>query len=180
MDDEAWKREHPYRKPEGEDDFKAEWEGSCHCGKVHYLLGRAKPLASKYCHCKDCQTMHAAAFQWATIFHKSDLRFTNGTEGLAYYSSTLRQPVHSTPCKVYCGTCHTPIMDEGRNMIMLFPELLKGLRGTEEGREGFRVREHICWPGRVVDEGVFEGDGVRKWAGVDGRSELLDDGNGKA
>lgn len=66
-------------------------------------------------------------------------------------------------------------MDEGRNMVMLFPELIQGLR-SDRGREAFKVREHICWPGRVVDRGVFEGDGVRKWTGVDGRSELVDDG----
>lgn len=62
-------------------------------------------------------------------------------------------------------------------MIMLFPELLQGIH-SEKGKEAFRVKEHICWPARVVDEGVFEGDGVRKWAGVDGRSELVDDGTG--
>lgn len=79
-------------------------------------------------------------------------------------------------------------MDEGRRMVMLFPELLRAAAGNDgDGvgrsarmgrREAFRVRDHICWPARVVDEGVFEGDGVRKWAGVDGRSELLDDGTG--
>lgn len=68
-------------------------------------------------------------------------------------------------------------MDEGRNMVMLFPELVQGVRSAR-GRAAFQVREHICWPGRVVDEGVFAGDGVRKWAGVDGRSELVDDGAG--
>lgn len=63
-------------------------------------------------------------------------------------------------------------------MIMLFPELIQGIR-TEEGREAFKVREHLCWPGRVVDSGVFEGDGVRKWVGVDGKSQCVDEGNGE-
>lgn len=62
-------------------------------------------------------------------------------------------------------------------MVMLFPELIRGIR-SERGKEAFKVREHICWPGRVVDSGVFEGDGVRKWTGVDGKSDLVDDGTG--
>lgn len=115
--------------------------------------------------------------QWAAIFHKSDLRFHHGVENLTFYCPTLAQPVHHLPCKVYCATCHSPILDEGRNMVMLFPELLGGIR-TERGKEAFKLGDHICWGGRVVEDGVFEGDGVRKWAGVDGRSQLIDDGTG--
>lgn len=65
-------------------------------------------------------------------------------------------------------------------MVMLFPELLAGdAMRSPRGREAFRVRDHLCWPARVVGNDAFVGDGVRKWAGVDGRSELLDDGTGK-
>lgn len=60
-EDIAWRTAHPYVKPSDDDDFKAEWEGSCHCGSVKYLLGREKPLSSKYCHCVDCQRMHAVS-----------------------------------------------------------------------------------------------------------------------
>lgn len=190
---DAWRNEHPYRKPNedsSDGSFTTYWQGACHCGQIRYSLGREKPLASKYCHCGDCQTMHAvssqlflsflgtreliqyqAPFQWAAIFHKSDLRFHHGTQGLTFYSPTLHQPTHSLPCKVYCATCHTPIMDEGRNMVMLFPELIRGIRHSKEAKEAFRIHDHICWPSRVVDDGVFIGDGVRKWIGVDGKSE---------
>lgn len=58
---------------------------------------------------------------------------------------------------------------------MLFPELLKGIH-SPRGKEAFKIGDHICWGGRVVDEGVFDGDGVRKWKGVDKQSELIDDG----
>lgn len=60
-EDIAWRTAHPYVKPSDDDDFKTEWEGSCHCGSVKYLLGREKPLSSKYCHCVDCQRMHAVS-----------------------------------------------------------------------------------------------------------------------
>ncbi|KAK7745816.1 hypothetical protein SLS53_002533 [Cytospora paraplurivora] len=175
--DSAWQTQDPYRKPTADEDFKVEWEASCHCGRVKYLLNREKPLASKYCHCLQCQTMHAAPFQWAAIVHKSDLRFVNGADGLNFYSSTLRKPVRELPCKAYCATCHTPILDEGRNMVMLFPELIKDIH-SEKGKEAFKVHDHICWGSRVTDEKVFEGDGVKKWSGVDGKSTLLDDGHG--
>lgn len=209
-DDHAWETDHPYKKPTSDDDDdnnKPAWEGSCHCGRVQYTISREKPLASKYCHCTDCQRMHAvrpfpfpphpflslplymstnrkptpppqAPFQWAAIFHKSDLRFRHGVQNLTFYCPTLTEPVHHLPCKVYCATCHAPIMDEGRNMVMLFPELLSAIH-TDRGKAAFKLGDHICWGGRVVEDGVFEGDGVKKWAGVDGRSELIDDGTGR-
>lgn len=34
-----------------EDRFRVWYEGSCHCGRVQYQLGRERPLASKICHC---------------------------------------------------------------------------------------------------------------------------------
>lgn len=58
-DDHAWETDHPYQKPDA--DFKSAWEGACHCGRVRYSLSREKPLASKYCHCTDCQRMHAVS-----------------------------------------------------------------------------------------------------------------------
>lgn len=60
---------------------------------------------------------------------------------------------------------------------MLFPELIKGIH-SDKGKEAFKVQDHICWGSRMTDEGVFKGDGVKKWAGIDGKSTLLDDGTG--
>jgi hypothetical protein len=61
-------------------------------------------------------------------------------------------------------------MDEGRNMVLLFPSLIEGI-GTERGRDAFRPQCHIFYPQRVVD---FAGDGLQKWRGLDGKSALLD------
>lgn len=146
-----WKFRAPYKVHENEDGFKALYEASCHCGKVKYQLSREKPLDAKYCHCTTCQVLHGsspllhaphkmrnswrrsnrltinsgAPFQWAAIFHKEDINFTHGHHELGWYDSGDKTTRHKLPCKVSCAYCRTPIMDEGRNMILLFPTLIK-------------------------------------------------------
>jgi hypothetical protein len=66
-----------------------------------------------------------APFQWAAIFHKGDIRFTHGEAGLRFYESGSRTARHELPCKASCAYCGTSIMDEGRNMILLFPSLIR-------------------------------------------------------
>lgn len=62
-------------------------------------------------------------------------------------------------------------MDEGRNMILLFPTLIEGIN-TPEGRKAFEAKCHMFYPQRVVD---FRDDGIPKFAGMEGKSDLLDD-----
>lgn len=66
-----------------------------------------------------------APFQWAAIFHKDDMMFENGMENLAFYQSGKRVLGHDLPCKASCTYCRTPIFDEGRRMVLLFPTLLR-------------------------------------------------------
>ncbi|KIX96440.1 uncharacterized protein Z520_07706 [Fonsecaea multimorphosa CBS 102226] len=168
--EDEWKHREPYRVHDGEE-FDVKWEGQCHCGKVTYQLSRDKPLAAKYCHCTTCQRLHGAPFQWAAIFHKSDINFTNGHHDLGWYDPTNKSTTHHLPCKVSCAYCRSPIMDEGRNMILLFPPLIKKIN-TPEGREAFRPTCHMFYPQRVAS---FKGDGIVKWKGLDNSSDLLDD-----
>ena len=78
-----------------------------------------------------------APFQWCAIFHKEDINFTHGHHDLGWYESSNKTCVHKLPCKVSCAYCRTPIMDEGRNMILLFPTLLEL---SEEDKKNFEVR----------------------------------------
>merc|ERR1711981_601257 len=117
-----WKTRPPYSIHDK--DFNALYEASCHCGKVQYQLSRQEPLDSKLCHCTTCQTQHAAPFQWAAIFHKDDISFKEGHHNLEWYDPSKKSIEHKLPCKVRCSYCHSPIMDEGRNMILLFPSLI--------------------------------------------------------
>lgn len=115
--------------------------------------------------------MPQAPFQWAAIFHKQDINFTHGHHDLVWYDPTNQDLSHHLPCKVSCAYCRTPVMDEGRNMILLFPTLITRIN-TKDGREAFKPRCHMFYPQRVVD---FPGDGVVKWAGLDHSSDLVDD-----
>lgn len=167
---DSWKHRAPYQIHRSADDFSTVWNGACHCGRTRYQLSRARPLSSKYCHCTTCQRLHGAPFQWAAIFHKTDINFTHGHHNLAWYDSGERTTRHKLPCKVSCSYCRAPIMDEGRNMILLFPTLVEGIN-TEEGREAFKVQAHMFYSRRVVEVR----DGVAKWDGLDGKSRRMDD-----
>ncbi|KAL9127893.1 MAG: hypothetical protein Q9217_003329 [Psora testacea] len=165
----AWKHRAPYRVHDDDLDFHVRYEGSCHCGKVKYQLSREKPLDAKYCHCHTCQKIHGAPFQWSAIFHKEDINFTHGHHDLGWYESSEKTCVHKLPCKVSCAYCRTPIMDEGRNMILLFPTLIDFK--SEEDKKNFEPTCHMFYPRRVLDIN----DGKPKWSGISDSSELIAD-----
>ncbi|KAL8795135.1 MAG: hypothetical protein Q9195_002432 [Heterodermia aff. obscurata] len=112
---------------------------------------------------------HGAPFQWAAIFHKDDINFTHGHHDLGWYESSEKTCVHKLPCKVSCAYCRTPIMDEGRNMILLFPTLINW--ESPEERKNFDISCHMFYQRRVVDIP----DGKPKWDGINGQSELIED-----
>ncbi|KAH9882611.1 hypothetical protein J1614_000847 [Plenodomus biglobosus] len=165
----AWKQRAPYRVHEDSKNFDVKYEANCHCGKVSYQLSRREPLDSKLCHCTTCQTQHAAPFQWAAIFHKEDINFTNGHHDLEWYDPSTKSIDHKLPCKVRCSYCHSPIMDEGRNMILLFPSLVH--LKTDEDKAYFKPRCHMFYGQRVMDVP----DGLPKWSGLSGESDLIED-----
>lgn len=146
-DTEVWKYRPPYQIQTPEERGPIQWGAHCQCGKISYVLKRNEPLNSKYCHCRGCQIMHGAPFQWASIFHKKDVSFNKGANGLSFYSSVHKCQEYEMPTKVYCSFCHTPIMDEGRNMCLIFPQLID-LKGTDDEvrlhRQVFKPTYVIC------------------------------------
>jgi hypothetical protein len=111
----------------------------------------------------------AAPFQWAAIFHKTDINFTDGHHSLEWYDPSTKSIEHQLPCKVRCSFCHSPIMDEGRNMILLFPSLVH--LKTDEDKQYFKPRCHMFYGQRVMDIP----DGLPKWSGINGESDLIED-----
>ncbi|KAI9760658.1 MAG: hypothetical protein M4579_001522 [Chaenotheca gracillima] len=166
---DAWKQRPPYSIHKPEEHFQARYNGSCHCGKVTYQLSREKPLDAKYCHCTTCQVLHGSPLQWAAIFHKEDINFTNGHHDLTWYESVEKTTVHKLPCKVTCSYCRTPIMDEGRNMILLYPALIKF--ESAEDKKNFEPTCHMFYSQRVIDVP----DGKPKWTGLNESSERMEE-----
>ncbi|KAI1813527.1 Mss4-like protein [Poronia punctata] len=167
--DDDYKNRPPYRTAEKNKDFEKKYTAHCHCGRVKYWLSREKPLAAKFCHCIDCQAQHGAPFQWAAVFHKEDLHFENGAEGLAFYHAPSKGTHYELPVKVRCAYCHSPILDEGRNMVLMFPGIIKF--ENPEDKKLFDPQCHIFYSQRVVDLP----DGKPKWVGLDDGSELMKD-----
>ena len=54
---EAWKQKAPYLSPSAGEVFDIQYTASCMCGEVQYAVN-SDPVASKYCHCTSCQTLH--------------------------------------------------------------------------------------------------------------------------
>lgn len=139
---EDWKNQAPYQWSPSPP-FDNYIPGECHCGRIQFHVRDQKPLASKFCHCKTCQKIHGAPpidtpfklefilinqgapFQWAAIMHKTDLTLVSGAPYLHVFNTSSNEQGHVLPCKVSCSYCSTLIMDEGRNMVMLFPTLLQ-------------------------------------------------------
>ncbi|KAI9729514.1 MAG: hypothetical protein M1818_008486 [Claussenomyces sp. TS43310] len=152
-----WKFRAPYKVHEKDNSFKSYLEGNCHCGRIKFHLDKKKPLDSKFCHCTTCQVLHGAPFGWTAIFDKDDINFTHGHHDLLWYDSMEKTTKHKLPCKVSCAYCRTPIMDEGKNKILMFPTLIKFK--TKKDRENFAPQYHMFYPQRVVDVK----DGLPKW-----------------
>ncbi|BFZ63531.1 hypothetical protein YB2330_004656 [Saitoella coloradoensis] len=165
-----WHKQPPYGLAEPDQEFKADWEASCFCGGVKYEA-RGDPLDVKFCHCKGCQRLHGAPAQWAAIFHKKDIHITTPVSNIGFYNSEHDKPDRELPCKLHCKNCKSPIFDEGRNMVMLFPTLIKfprkasGVKDPEADQtyvpDVWKAKCHIFYKYRVMD--VL--DGTPKWSG---------------
>ena len=147
--------------------FTVKYRASCHCGAVRYEVC-ADPVDAKFCHCTVCQKLHGAPMQWAAIFEKHQVRFSQGMEHLQFYSSEHGRHERILPCKVSCAQCGTPIADEGRNMWLAFPPLFDF--GTPpKVPDTFKPTCHIFYAMRVVEMN----DDLPKWSGHKNSSVLL-------
>ncbi|KAG9028171.1 hypothetical protein FRB95_006787 [Tulasnella sp. JGI-2019a] len=165
-----WQQSPSFTRLPDSPEFKAVYDGQCNCRRIKFKVGCQKPLDAQFCHCLTCQSLHGAPFQWAAIVHKTDVFFTNGAEGIHWYQSRTKQEGHILPSKASCSYCHSPILDDGRNMVMLFPTLIH-FPNAEEQKE-WNPTCHIFYTQRAYD--IV--DGKPKWSahknGDD--SELLD------
>jgi len=156
-----WRNAPPYALPADvrPEEFDARYRARCFCGAVAFEV-RADPVDAKICHCRQCQSLHGAPFQWAVIFHKTDVRFTRGLDDLHFYNSELGRAEHILPCKVSCNRCRAPLADEGRTMFLAFgPAFDFGQPPAVPA--SFRPSCHIFYGARVIDVD----DGTPKYLG---------------
>ena len=138
-------------------DIPAIHSASCYCGRVKYRV-RGEPLTSKLCHCRSCQQLHGAPFEWVAIFSKDDVCFDpTSLQYLYFYNSetdhgweSSHAESRSLPVKVSCSHCRAPIADEGRNMWLAYATQF-GFT-TEMGiPESFRHSCHLFYTQRCID-----------------------------
>jgi len=144
--DQSWKEAPPYASAAA---FAAKYRARCFCGAVAFEV-RADPVDSKICHCVQCQTLHGAPFQWAVIFHKSDVRFVRGVDELYFYHAESDSIGHVLPCKLSCRRCRSPIADEGRQMFLAFGPLFD-FGYPPRVPEALAPTCHIFYGARVID-----------------------------
>jgi hypothetical protein len=166
-EDRDWKDAPPYVSGAA---FQATYRAECFCGAVAFEVC-ADPVDSKICHCVQCQTLHGAPFQWAVIFHKSDVRFVRGIDDLHSYHAETRSSGHRLPCKLSCVRCRSPIADEGRRMFMAFGPLFD-FGFPPRVPPAFVPTCHIFYGARVIDVE----DGRPKFLGHKGGSPLWTEG----
>jgi len=128
---------------------------------------------AKLCHCRGCQTLHGAPFQWAVIFHKPDVRFVRGIDHLYFYNAETGLAGHSLPCKLSCTVCRSPIADEGRRMFLAFGPLFD-FGFPPRVPSAFKPTCHIFYGARVIDMH----DDLPKHLGHKGESGLWGGGSG--
>ncbi|WWC99571.1 hypothetical protein V866_006475 [Kwoniella sp. B9012] len=204
-EDDDWLKEPPFSVGADKDGWETKWRESCWCGKVAFVYND-DPAGSKICHCEDCQRLHGAPYQHSCIFHKKNVRLDSDADPkwIGFLSAHGEvHPLSSTPTplprKISCRACGSPLMDEGRNMIMAFPPAFEWTRTHkevkqskeqnkdgnhgEEGDSGKGARKvqgfpselkadcHIFYERRCVDVK----DGLPKWRGHKEKSDLMKD-----
>ena len=91
----------------------------------------------------------------------------NVDNSLHFFSTQRRTGTHDVPCKVSCDQCRSSLFDEGRNTVLAYPSSFK----FQDGKVplDFQPTAHIFYSQRVMEVP----DGVPKWSGHKGESELL-------
>ncbi|KAG1804762.1 Mss4-like protein [Suillus plorans] len=166
----------PARGVSGEELFKTKYESSCWCGAVRFAFA-GDPFDAKYCHCRQCQQLHGAPFQWAVIFPKTSVRILQNTsDALHFFSTTTKNTCHHVPCKVSCEICRAPLFDEGKRTVLAYPSGFKfppieARLNTTDAKDGeaFQPSCHIFYGQRIMEVC----DGIPKWSGHKDDSELM-------
>jgi hypothetical protein len=73
---------------------------ACPCGETRLALDGA-PFVSLYCHCKDCQVVHGAAYLPAAMYHFAQTRIVAGSPLIWTRKHTQRASCGRCGCRLY-------------------------------------------------------------------------------
>jgi len=152
-----WKTQPPYQANEEMKGKKAVLTGSCHCGDVKYEIYADKPLKAHFCHCSTCHKIHGSAMHWSAVLEKTDVLFKCSTDKMSFYRTEDQTNKHELPAKMTCVRCKSPICDEGRGKILMYPSLFDF--DKKEDQEAWMPSEHVFYSNRSIE---IE-DGKDKW-----------------
>jgi len=168
-DSEDWKSQPPYALEDPKKPKKALFKGCCHCHDVTFEIYVDKPKGSHFCHCDTCQKLHGSAMHWSVVIPKNEVLFTCSPEKISFYRTEDQRTVRELPAKLSCARCHSPIADEGRNMMLMYPSTWD-FEKTED-RAPFMPERHIFYAQRAIDVE----DGKDKWEGMADDSKKMDE-----
>ncbi|KAI5888679.1 uncharacterized protein SCHCODRAFT_02637381 [Schizophyllum commune H4-8] len=135
----------PYGPPPDKDNRKIYYTASCHCKRVKYAILTDEPMEAKFCHCTDCHKLFGSPAQWTAMLEKTDVHFLSGVDNLAFYHLADSSHERKLPCKIACRTCRSPVMDEGRKILVIYPSLIDfdelPVGEGEEGHDGATATE---------------------------------------
>lgn len=141
----------PYIHPSS---FKATYSGHCFCGAIQFSLS-GEPKANVFCHCRSCQRLHGAPSSLTAIYDKDRVSYTAGVADLVFYSPQHKRNGYAVPCKLSCRHCHSPVGNEGGNMMLVLPALIdfSTTASEREGRlpDAFRPTFHQYYDTRIRD-----------------------------
>ncbi|KAK9898407.1 hypothetical protein P389DRAFT_166905 [Cystobasidium minutum MCA 4210] len=162
-----WKKQPPYAPEDPKKPKKALFKGNCHCHDVTFEIYVDKPKGAHFCHCDTCQKLHGSATHWSVVIPKNEVLFTCSPDKLSFYRTEDQKTEHIPPCKLSCARCHSPIADEGRNMMLMYPSTFNFEK--KEDRSPFLPDKHIFYAQRAIDVE----DGTAKWEGMPDDSKQL-------
>jgi len=112
--------------------------GSCSCGDVTFEVD-GEPLAQLYCHCRSCQTAHAAPLVAAALFPASSVSYRGEVKRVRV---TQRE---DAPHRLTCPSCGTKVLNEP------FPTVRCVLVPLCATRDWFKPTMHVEWRDRLVE-----------------------------
>jgi hypothetical protein len=113
-------------------------KGKCACGKVTFEVD-GDPLVELYCHCRSCQTAHAAPLVAAAIFRASSVN---------YQGDVLRVTVTTradASQRLICPSCGTKVINEP------MPAVRAILPALCESAAWFKPQMHVQWQDHTLE-----------------------------